>query len=701
MEKASFCYPDWTLGPEEIAVLVEKRVTGPTVEMTTELLSMLERSSGINEADLLDVAITVHEAPFTKCNPAVSIKFLSMVSTSAEVREAALAARKRIREAKYAFLSNRELYTRLRAAVDGIEVWEDRSTKAKLEQVLARMAREGNFTLDKASIAQISECKTRIRDIECAWSKALAEETDAIRIMLTREQLRGCDDVFVDGLEDAGDGRLVVTLSYPHVFAIIKLCRVAETRREVFSAFVLRGGEDNADRLAEIAVLRKRVAQLTLGRDDASYTDYVLATKPRMARSEADVRAFLGDIAARAMDLRKREEADMVAFAREHLAEDVYIQTDPESGEAHLALSDFGYVETQMKKVRGELDIAAVKRYFPAEHVVAEIMKMYEELMSVRIDSVDVDRVENDGAPTPWADRVTFWTMTDVSNPLREVPLSTFSLDLYPRGGKYGHACVRILRTRCHSPKKANDTRRSGEWSAISDLAMVANLGDELSHGEVVTFAHEFGHLVRYSFCAAHGDSAFCKVPRDFVEAPSQMLENWCFEPEILQRISRHAETGERLPLELAKRIAAQRYYLGAAYIVGQATNALFDLAVHSSEGYPRTGQDVVQVENDARKACTGRSAPTEFCGKGRNFGHVAEAQYSGGYYGYLWAQVFSADMFYAVFRGKFLDPEAGQHYARTVLEPGGLVPATELLETFLGRKPSTDAFFRAHGLLT
>jgi len=265
-------------------------------------------------------------------------------------------------------------------------------------------------------------------------------------------------------------------------------------------------------------------------------------------------------------------------------------------------------------------------------------------------------------------------------------------LDLYPREGKYGHAAEFDLQKGCLVNGKK-------QYPASAMLANFTKpLKDKpslLKHDEVVTFFHEFGHVMHELMSTAkyHLFSG-TNVQRDFVETPSQMLENWCYDAAVLKRLSRHYQTGEPLPETLRHQLVKAKLACAAVLYKRQLFFGYFDISIHTAKGSVNTQQ----VWSDLRKKITGIEAPPQTNGAA-NFGHLLGG-YSAGYYGYLWSEVFSADLFKEFEKVGVLNPEMGKRYRDKILAPAGTRDAMDLLVDFLGREPHQEAFLIHIGLM-
>ncbi|KAF8169249.1 hypothetical protein BJ912DRAFT_1025654 [Pholiota molesta] len=327
------------------------------------------------------------------------------------------------------------------------------------------------------------------------------------------------------------------------------------------------------------------------------------------------------------------------------------------------------------------LDDMLVKEYFPVSVVVPTILTIYQNLLSVQFHEIK--------KPSTWHPEVQAFEVWEKDAKDESDFVGYCYLDLFPRANKYSHAAVWPILPGYDRP----DGKRSYPLTA-----MVANLAKPtpdkpalMRHDDVVTFFHEMGHvfhglLSKTKFARFHGTS----VARDFVEAPSQMLENWCWEPKVLEQMSSHYETQQPLSPELIEKIIKSRYVNVGLFYLRQLFFAKFDLKVHTDQ----VGEDYTQLWNDLRekislvkydKPCPGQAS----------FGHITGG-YDAGYYGYLHVfLVFAADMYATVFKADPLDPARGKLYRDKILRAGGSREELDTLKDFLGRPPNSEAFLQ------
>ena len=555
---------------------------------------------------------------------------------------------------------------------DAIREYSERPDAATLSGEEARVLdhtlrdyRRIGFGLPKEQRERVQALMSRLVELGTEFRRAIDEWDDGI--LATREELAGMPDRWIDGLktvEDAGTTKYRVSLDYPEIMPFMDNAENADLRRQLFMKNQVKGGEANIRVLEDAIGVRNEAATL-LGYD--SWASYIV--EKRMAKTRESVTTFLTDLEKK---VRVKAEADLAALGR---------SKQEHTGDAHIDIWDWWFYTNRLHKTEYAVDDFEVANYFPLDAALEGLFFVTQELLGIRY------------APAPdaprWHDDVQAFDIFDKDG---TAPFARFYMDLYPRPNKFGHAAAFTLR----GGRQLDDGSYQQPISAIvaNFTKPTAEAPSLLRHTEVVTFFHEFGHilhqtLTRAKFMEFSGSS----TERDFVEAPSQMLEHWVWNSDVLRRFSRHHKTGEPLPDALLDAMIRAKNVSSGIATLRQMFFAQLDFAYHS----PGFGGDTTATLRDLYPV-TGFPYPegTHFQS---GFGHLFG--YDAGYYGYLWSRVFGDDMFTRFESAGVLDAATGMHYRRTILERGGSVDGDVLVRDFLGREPNNDAFLRELGLET
>ncbi len=596
-----------------------------------------------------------------------SFGFLSQVSADEELRNAAHRQEERLSVFAAGLGFREDIDRALKAYATRAELEALPDDARRLLEFALRDYRRNGLDLAKRTRDELQSLQERLVGLGIQFRKNIDDYEDYIEI--GRDELDGLPDSFVERLrtvEVDGAVRYRVGLDYPELHPFLDSAHDGERRRELFHKDHNKSADTNVEILEEALGVRASMSKL-LGYE--SWAAYALEIK--MAKQADAVQEFLVDLEER---LQPKLASDLARLSEE--------QERRTGVSGPVDIADWRYYTNQVVQEQYQVDPFEVAAYLPLDAVLDGMFRIYEELVGVKF----VRRA--DVAETAWHKNAQPF---DIVDPHSGDALARFYMDLYPRRGKFGHAAAFTLR---------GGRGLSGDGYQRPISAIVANFTKPtesspslLRHTEVVTLFHEFGHILHQTLTTSrYSRFSGTRVERDFVEAPSQMLEHWCWEPDVLSRFSRHYETGDPLPPSLIKRMIEARHTSSAIATLRQVYFSRLDLAYHTETG---SSTDTIARE---LHSITGFPFPegTHFQA---GFGHLFG--YDAGYYGYLWSRVFGDDMF-----TRFEAPGAsvagvGAEYRQHILEPGGTADADQLIYRFLGREPNADAFLRELGLST
>lgn len=591
---------------------------------------------------------------------------LEQVSPVAEIRKAAHEA---INTAQEFFVDNisknRNLYLAIKAYADENAAKEELTEVQRyaLDELMKDFKRSG-LDLPDDRLAHVRELSKKLSKQLMQFDTNISEDKTSINA--TREELAGLPDDFIEHLEKNEDGSYKLKMDYPTLFAVMDECEVEDTRKRMQKASQNRAYPINDELLKEIKQTRHELAQ-ALGY--ASYAHLDLDSQMVMHPSRAY--DFLLDLLNRA---KEKEEQEIAELTRE-LPESV---TQTEEGK--WKNWDFAYLKNVYKKREFNLDEQKIAEYFPMQKTIEGLLDIYRQFMTLDFYEVPIKNT--------WHEDVRALAVT---SPDRKIVHGYIFLDLHPRDNKYNHAAHFGM---VPAFVGSNDKTVPAVSTLVTNFPKPR--GDKpalLKRDDVRTFFHEFGHalhamLGRTPLAGMSGTS----VKRDFVELPSQMLEEWLWDSDILKRVSSHYKTGEALPDEMIDAILALKNFDSGSWVRRQGFLALYSLGV-----FDENNRDLHDYMLELLSTYRPHFELDRDNHLYASFGHLGG--YGSKYYGYLWSKVFALDIFDEIKKHGLLDPVVGQRYVGAVLSKGGSKDPNKLLYDFLGREPRSDAFFEDMGV--
>jgi oligopeptidase A len=528
---------------------------------------------------------------------------------------------------------------------------------------------------DKKRFAGMQEELARLG---ARFSENVLDATNAFSIVLEdAARLAGIpDDVLAAAREAAEKDQRPgwkFTLHAPSYFPVLQYAEDRALRETLYRESVTRASElgkpefDNTSLIARIVSLRREQARL-LGY--SSFAEVSLV--PKMAQSPAEVLAFLDELARKARPFAEKDVAELREFAGRSL------------GLPELQAWDLAFASEKLRAERYAFSDQEVKQYFPEDAVITGLFRVAETLYGIRIVP---------GNAPVWHEDVRFFDIRDGGGAL----IGQFYMDLYARDTKRGGAWMDDARGR---RVKAGGLQTPVAYLTCNFSRPVAGKPALFTHDEVLTLFHEFGHGLHHLLTRVDelGVSGINGVEWDAVELPSQFMENFCWEWDVLRHMTRHVDTGQPLPRALFDKMLAAKNFQSGLGMLRQIEFSVFDMQLHSD--FDPAGRSALELLDEVRDRIAVIKPPAynRFI---NNFSHIFAGGYAAGYYSYKWAEVLSADA-YSLFEEKgVLNPEAGERFRDEILSVGGSRPAAESFRAFRGREPRVEALLRHSGMIS
>ncbi|MBI1965730.1 MAG: M3 family metallopeptidase [Betaproteobacteria bacterium] len=603
---------------------------------------------------------------------------LNAVMNNPELREVYNANLPKITQ-YYTELGQHEgLFARFRALKAGAGFAGLTRAQRKIVENELRDFRLGGAGLPPREKARFMAIRERLSELSSRFSDNLLDATNAYAHYANdAEELAGIpEDVLAAAREAArseGKSGWKFTLHAPSYLPVMQYAENRALRERMYKAYVTRASEfgrpewDNTALIAEIVKLRRELARLL---DFADYAGYSL--EPKMAESPRQVLEFLNELAARAKPYAERDFKEVTDFARAELELD------------RVEAWDLAYASEKLRIARHDFSDQEVKQYFPEDKVLPGMFKLTETLYGLAITPAQ--------APV-WHPDVRFYAIHDRTGNL----VGQFYADLYARPSKRGGAWMDEVMAR---RRKEGRLQTPVAYLNCNFSAPVGGKPALFTHDEVITLFHEFGHglhhlLTRVDYLGVSGING---VEWDAIELPSQFMENFCWEWDVLAPMTSNVDNGAPLPRALFDKMLAAKNFQNGMQTVRQLEFALFDLHLHHD--YDPGGTKTVLDLLDAVRSRVAVVIPPAYNRFPHNFSHVFAGGYAAGYYSYKWAEVLSADAYSLFEENGVLDPRTGGRFRDEILAVGGSRPALESFVAFRGREPKMDALLRHSGMV-
>lgn len=628
------------------------------------------------------------------------IAHLNAVMNTPELREIYNANLPRITQYHAELSQDPVLFAKFKQMRESAEFNHLSRARQKIIENQLRDFRLGGAELPPADKARFIQIQEELSALSAKFSDHLLDATNAFSLFIeSEEQLAGIPEDVLEAAKQAAQNDPAITtpgwkftLHAPSYLPVMQYADNRELRERMYRAYVTRASEletlaegetsrDNMPLIQQILRLRQEEARL-LGYDCYAQVSLV----PKMAQTPQQVLDFLNELATKAKPYAVRELAELEQFAAEKLGID------------ELKAWDIAYASEKLRIEHYAFSDQEVKQYFPESKVLPGMFKLVETLYGIHI-------LETTQSVQRWHETVRFFDITDSKGKL----IGQFYLDLYARPGKRGGAWMddAITRRRVEVPEIGRSEIQTPvaylTCNFSAPVAIDGHLRPALfTHDEVITLFHEFGHGLHHLLTQIDelGVSGINGVEWDAVELPSQFMENFCWEWEVLQGMTAHVESGLPLPRALFDKMLAAKNFQSGLQTLRQIEFALFDMHLHTDFD-PQGSQTVLQKLDEIRRQVA-VIIPPEFNRFPNSFAHIFAGGYAAGYYSYKWAEVLSADA-YSMFEengaGQVINQQTGARFWNEILAVGGSRPALESFIAFRGREPNIDALLRHHGL--
>lgn len=611
------------------------------------------------------------------------VSHLNSVANSEALRKAYTESVALLTDYSTEFSQNEALYKAYQQLADSSEFAQLTQAQQQTINNALRDFRLGGVALNDADKKRFGEIQKRLSELSTQFSNNVLDATQAwYKHFETADALAGLpESALAQAAQAAAQKELpgyVVTLDFPSYYAVMMYAENRALREEIYTAYVTRASADgkkadgssaaefdNTGIIAETLALRHELAQL-LG--FANYAERSLASK--MAESPAQVLQFLNELALKSKPYAERDYAELREFAAR-------------SGCADVQAWDTTYYSEKLRVEKYSVSQEELRPYFPAEKVIAGMFDVVQRLFGIQVKQI--------AAFDTYHPDVRFYEIEKDGK-----KIASFYLDLFARDKKKGGAWMADCRVR---RKTKTGVQLPVAFLTCNFTPPVGDTPSLLTHDEVTTLFHEFGHglhhmLTQIDVAAVSGING---VAWDAVELPSQFMENWCWEPEAIPLISGHYQTGEPLPQTLLDKMLAAKNFQSGLQMIRQLEFSLFDFRLHA-EYNPHAPQSAQTVINEIR-AQVAVVKPPAFNRFENSFSHIFAGGYAAGYYSYKWAEVLSADAYSRFEEEGIFNTQTGESFLQEILQQGGSKAPMELFKNFRGREPQIDALLRHSGI--
>ena len=606
------------------------------------------------------------------------VSHLNAVVNSDELREAYNACLPKLSEYSTWVGQNKGLDEAYKALQDSDE-YQQHLTQAQ-RKVVDNAVRDFHLSgvdLPEDKKKRFGEIRHRLSELSSKYGENVLDANQAwTKLVTDKNDLAGVPESSLEAFAHAAKANekegYWLTLDMPCYLAVLTYCENQALREEMYYAYTTRASDqgpfagqwDNGPLMQEILALRQELAEI-LGFNN--YAECSIATK--MTETTDQVMTFLNDLAEQSLPAAKKELEELQAFCQENF------------NVSELNAWDVAFYSEKLKHEKYEISQEALRPWFPLGKVIEGMFAITGKLFNVEFAEEKVDT---------WHDDVHFYRVLRNGQ-----PIAAFYLDLYARANKRGGAWMADCRV--HRLLDDGSVQQPVAFLTCNFNGPVGNKPALLTHNEVTTLFHEFGHGLHHMLTKVQDVpvSGINGVAWDAVELPSQFLENWCWEREAIPLMSGHYETGEPLPEEMLTKMLAAKNFQSAMQMVRQLEFSLFDFRIHLEYKPDIDIHGMLEAVRDQVAVLK----PPAFNRFENGFSHIFAGGYAAGYYSYKWAEVLSADAFSKFEEQGIFDESAGRDFLENILEKGGSEDPMDLFVAFRGRKPSPDALLRHSGL--
>lgn len=600
-------------------------------------------------------------------NVASHIYLMANVHTDAAIRDQARESLEILEKFENEIGLDEELYRAVKEYAQSAEAKKLTGYKKRFLDKTVREFERNGFALSKEKRVELKAVQDKLSELGIAFSKNITSNNDFL--IVEEKDMEGCPDDFKKSRKQE-DGKYKIDLSYPSYSGFMKSSASESARKALYMKYNNRAADKNLDVLNEMLTYRQKMATLLGYKTFAQYQ-----VEERMAKKPSNVWDFEKKTLEKVKTKAQKDYQELLATKRNYLKDNsVQVVNTWESS----------FYNNILLKEKYQLDQELVKEYFEVDHVIDGLFQIAQHLFDVKFVQIKDASV--------WQKDVRAFEVRQ-----GEKLIGRFFFDLHPRANKYNHAaCFTMIRGKA-----------TPQGYQIPTVTLVCNFPQatadqpglmyhSLGSGSVETFFHEFGHVLHNMLTTSELYTfAGTGVARDFVEAPSQIFENWAWNYDALKMFAKHYKTGEVLPKDLFDKMVAAKNVGSGIAASYQIYYAMLDMTLH--DGFDPKGKETT---TDVVKRLQNEITPFRYV-DGTNFqaafGHLNG--YAAGYYGYLWSEVYSADMFSVFEKNGIMDQKTGKRYRDIILAKGGTEDPLELVKQFLGREPNQDAFLKSLGL--